>query len=287
MTNAMEHFICVTCGTPYPASATPPAHCPICLDDRQYLRPDGQQWTTLTAMRASGRYTNAIEVVAPGVTGILTQPEFAIGQQAHLIQTPHGNLLWDCISYLDDTTVAAVNQRGGLAAIAISHPHFFSSMVAWSEAFDHAPIWLHADFAPWVMHPAPAVHFWEGETHALVPGVTLIRCGGHFPGSTVLHWLDGAAGRGALFTGDTITVVADRRWVSFMYSYPNTIPIDERTVRHIVTAVEPYSFDVLYGGWRGRVVAPDAKGAVARSAERYIRHVRGEAGLNNTPPIGL
>ena len=281
----MDHFICVTCGTQYPASATPPAGCPICLDDRQYIRLGGQEWASLAALRDGGQYTNSIQEVAPSITGIVTQPRFAIGQQAHLIQTPHGNGLWDCISYLDDATVLAVRERGGLAAIAISHPHFFSSMIAWSEVFDNAPIWLHADFAPWVVRPDPAIHYWSGETHELAPGVTLIRCGGHFPGSTVLHWADGAEGKGALFTGDTITVVADRRWVSFMYSYPNEIPTDERTVRRILSAVEPYPFDILYGGWRDDIVAPGAKAAVARSAERYIRHLRGEAGQNNAPPI--
>ena len=271
----MQSYICVTCGTQYPASETPPAHCPICEDDRQYIWPSGQQWTTLAAMRE--KYANSIEAVAPGVTGIVTEPEFAIGQQAHLIRTPQGNILWDCISYLDDATIRVVQERGGLAAIAISHPHFFSSMAAWSEVCDNAPIYLHADNEPWVMRPAPAIRYWSGETLSPLPGVTLVRCGGHFPGSTVLHWADGADGRGALFTADTITVVADRRWVSFMYSYPNIIPTDERTVRAIVAAVAPYLFETLYGGWRGRVVTPDAKGAVAHSAERYIRHLRGEA----------
>jgi hypothetical protein len=67
-----------------------------------------------------------------------------------------------------------------------------------------------------------------------------VRCGGHFPGSAVLHWADGADGRGALFTGDTIQVVSDRRWVSFMYSYPNLIPTNAATVRQIVAAVAPH-----------------------------------------------
>lgn len=280
----MENYICVTCGAQYPATETPPAHCPICEDERQYIGPNGQQWTTLTEMRGGGRYSNSIEEVAPNVVGVVTQPRFAIGQQAHLIQTPRGNVLWDCVSYLDGATIDAVKQRGGLAAIAISHPHFFSSMVAWSEAFDGAPIFLQADHEPWVMRPAPSIHYWSGETREVVPDITLIRCGGHFPGSTVLHWSAGADGAGAIFTSDTLTVVSDKRWVSFMYSYPNTIPTDERTVRRIVAAVEPYPFAKLHGGWRGDIVTPDAKGAVTRSAERYIRHLRGEAGVNNTPP---
>lgn len=33
------------------------------------------------------------------------------------------------------------------------------------------------------MRPDKAIRPWEGETLALVPDVTLIRCGGHFPGA--------------------------------------------------------------------------------------------------------
>jgi len=270
----MDTYICVTCGTQYPPSAAPPAHCPICEDDRQYIGHSGQRWTTPAELRETHRTT--IADVDPGVVGIATEPQFAIGQQAHLIQTPAGNALWDCISLLDDETVAAVRQLGGIAAIAISHPHFFSAMVDWAHAFD-APVYLHADHASWVMRPDAAVRYWDGDTREILPGVTAIRCGGHFPGSTALYWADGAGGRGALFTGDTVQVVSDRRWVSFIYSYPNQIPLDAAAVRRIVAALEPYPFDRLYGGWRDRLVAGDAKAAVRRSAERYIAHLQGDA----------
>ncbi len=269
----MDHAICVTCGTQSPEREAPPVHCPICEDDRQYIGPDGQQWTALAALRVD--HHNAFTELAPGVTGIRTAPEFAIAQHAQLIQTPAGNVLWDCVSLVDDATVGEVERRGGLAAIAISHPHFYSSMVDWSRAFGGVPILLHASNRPWVMRPDGAIQFWESETHEVLPGVTLIRCGGHFPGSSVLHWAAGAEGHGALFTGDTIMVVPDRRYVSFMYSFPNLIPLDEATVRAIVAAVEPYAFARIYGSWPGRIVQQDGKQAVRVSAERYIAHLRG------------
>jgi hypothetical protein len=262
-----EHFICRTCGVQFAATDAPPERCPICDDERQYIGPNGQQWTTLAALQADAH--NVIKPVAPDLIGIGTHPGFAIGQRALLVQTAAGNVLWDCISLLDDPTIAAVRALGGIAAITISHPHFYSSMVEWSHAFD-APIYLHADDRQWVMRPDPAIVFWEGETQPLVDGITIIRCGGHFAGSAALHWAAGAAGRGALLTGDTITVVPDRRYVSFLYSYPNLIPLPAATIRRIVGAVEPFAFDTLYGGWWDRIVTPDAKGAVARSAERYI-----------------
>ncbi len=146
-------------------------------------------------------------------------------------------------------------------------------MIDWSRAFGDAPIYLHRDNQPWVMRPDKNIVFFDSETTSLLPGITLIRCGGHFPGSTVLHWADGADGKGVLMTGDTIMVVADTRWVTFMYSYPNTIPLNAGAVERILSSVEPYEFDRLYSGWWEKVVDTDAKAAVERSVARYIRAI--------------
>jgi hypothetical protein len=142
-------------------------------------------------------------------------------------------------------------------------------MVEWAHAFE-APIYIHTDDRQWVMRPDHAVQFWEGETMSLGAGLSLIRCGGHFAGGQVLHWAAGAAGKGVLLTGDILTVVSDRRYVSFMYSYPNLIPLPAVAVRRIAAAVEPYPFDRIYGAWWDRIIANDAKAAVTRSADRYI-----------------
>jgi len=168
-----------------------------------------------------------------------------------------------------------VEALGGISAIAISHPHFYASMVEWSRAFD-APIYLHAADRQWVMRPDAAVMFWEGETRSLADGVTLIRCGGHFAGGTVLHWAGGAAGRGALLSSDILTVVADRRYVSFMYSYPNLIPLPAGAIEGIVSALQPFRYDRIYGAWWQRIVAEEGEAAVARSAARYLGAIRGE-----------
>lgn len=268
----MPLFVCATCGTQYPATQDPPEHCPICEDERQYIGWQGQRWTTLEALQAD--HHNVFKTEESNLTGIGTHPDFSIGQRALLVQTPGGNVLWDCITLLDEPTIAVVEKLGGIDAIAISHPHYYSSMVAWSQAFD-APIYLHADDEQWVMRPYPGIVPWEGETHALWEGVTLVRCGGHFTGAQVLHWAAGAGGRGVLLTGDIINVVSDRRYVSFMYSFPNLIPLPARAVRQIVAAVEPFEYDRIYGAWWNRVVTQDAKAAVARSAERYIRAIEG------------
>lgn len=265
----MTSYICVTCGVQHGETEAPPERCPICEDERQYIGHEGQRWTTLAELQRDHR--NRIEEVEANLTGIGSVPGFAIGQRALLAQTPDGNVLWECTSLLDETTVEAVQARGGIAAIAVSHPHLAGSIVEWSRAFDNAPIYWHADNRQWVMRPDPAFVFWEGERQSLMGGITLVRCGGHFEGSTVLHWTQGAEGRGALLTGDTMSVAQDRRYVSFMYSYPNMIPLNRSAVERIVKAVEPFEFDRLYGGWWDYLVVTEAKAAVKRSAERYIQ----------------
>ena len=181
-------------------------------------------------------------------------------------------MLWDCITLIDDATIEAVNALGGVKAIAISHPHYYSAMIEWSRAFN-APIYLHAADRGWVARPDPAIHFWEGETQSLGDGLTLIRCGGHFDGGSVLHWAAGAEERGVLLSGDILMVAGDRRWVSFMYSFPNYIPLNATAVRGVVNAVTPYQFDRIYSAWFDRVMMSDAKANLARSAERYIRAI--------------
>lgn len=265
----MTCFICVTCGTQFAESAEPPAACPICDDERQYVGHGGQQWTTLEVLREAHR--NNVREEETLLFGIGSEPAIAIGQRALLIQSPAGNVLWDCISLIDDATVAAVRALGGVSAIAISHPHFHASMIEWSRAFDNVPIYVHAASRDFVMRPDPAIRFWEGDTAALRDGIMLIRCGGHFPGSAVLHWRDGANGQGALLTGDTVYVVADRRYVSFMYSYPNLIPLPAHAIDRIAQRLAPYDFDRIYSAWFDRVLVADAKAALTRSVERYKR----------------
>ncbi|TCJ12442.1 MBL fold metallo-hydrolase [Flaviaesturariibacter flavus] len=256
------HFICNTCGCQYEAAALAPATCIICADDRQYVGPGGQRWTTLAAVNAQHR--NVFELVAPDVFAIYTTPNFGINQRAHLICTPQGNVLWDCITNLDASTKAIIDKLGGIGAIALSHPHYFSTIIEWSEAFD-APVYVNEKDAGWLTRTGPRVSTWR-EREQLAEGMTLIECGGHFPGASVLHW---ARGKGILFSGDTIQVAPNRSTVSFMYSYPNMIPLPKREIERILSAVAPFDYEEIYGAF-GLYIREDAKGAVRRSAARYV-----------------
>ncbi|MDQ4146084.1 MAG: MBL fold metallo-hydrolase [Pseudomonadota bacterium] len=264
----MNHYICVQCGIQFSKSSQPPEHCPICEDERQFVNWRGQQWTTLEQMRTE--HHNRIEQEGAELFGIGTEPSFAIGQRALLVPSSSGNLLWDCITLLDDQTIEQVNSLGSICAIAISHPHYYAAMIEWSEAFGDVPIYLHEADRAWVMRDDPRIQYWEGETHALWDELILINCGGHFDGGTVLHWPGGAEKQGALLTGDIIQVAADRRYVSFMRSYPNYIPLSARAIHRIQERVAPFAFERIYGAWWQRNVMADGKSALVRSAERYL-----------------
>jgi hypothetical protein len=269
----MDAFICTACGTQYPPSAGPPAQCTICEDERQFVPPGGQGWTTLA--RLAGGHFNAYREHEPGLIGIGTQPTFAIGQRALLIRTPSGNILWDCIAMLDAATVTVIKALGGLKAIAISHPHFYTTMTEWSRAFGDVPVHLHADDERWIMRTGPCIKLWKGETFKLLEGVTLIRGGGHFAGGTMLHWAGGAEGRGVLCAADIATVTTDRKFLTFMRSYPNLTPVSAKQVTAIGAAVEPFAFDRIYSHFFDRVLPADAKRILQVSIKRYIDAIEG------------
>lgn len=270
----MEKYICKTCGTQFPPCDHQPESCPICMEERQYVRPGGQEWTTLHDMTESQNYMNDIKREETNLYSLKTAPEFAIGQTAYFIQQNGFNLMWDCITYLDGCTIEAIKELGGISAIALSHPHYYSAQVEWAEAFN-APIYIHEDDREWVIRESDHIIFWSGESLKLHDGLVIHRLGGHFKGGAVLHWEKGNGGKGVMLTGDIIQVVADREWVSFMYSYPNLIPLPAETVERMAGKIKPLSFDRIYNAFH-RVVEKEADLAVQRSAERYVKAIRGE-----------
>lgn len=266
----MPHFICVACTLQFAEAPAPPPACPICEDERQYVPAGGQAWTTLEALR--GGHANAWRQPGADLLAVETAPSFGIGQRALLVRTPAGNLLWDCIALLDPATETVVRALGGLAGIAISHPHYYSTMVEWGRAFG-CPVWLHAADRAHAARPDPVLRFWEGEAQPVLPEVTLHRLGGHFAGGTIAHW---SAGRGALLTGDILQVLPDRRHLGFMRSYPCLIPLPPAEVRRMAARCAALEFEAIHGAFRDRDILAGGKAAVARSAERYCRWAAGQ-----------
>ena len=265
-------WICPTCGANYPPAPEPPAHCPVCEDERQWVPPTGQVWTTMGDLAREG-FRTEVRDAEPDLFGIGVRPGVGVGQRGLVVRTAAGNLLWDPPAFLDQAAIDAVRERGGLAAVGSSHPHMYGAAVEWSHAFDAEILLAEAD-AGWLMRPDPAVRTFTGALEAL-PGVTLVQCGGHFPGSAVVHWAAGAEGRGALLVGDTIFVTDGADRVSFIWSAPNRLPLPEREVRGVVDALSTYAFDRMYSGWWEPVIDRDAHGILERSAVRFIEILHG------------
>lgn len=274
-------YICQLCGSHFPQTDRPTV-CPLCADVRGLgFTPHGGA-RIITLEQLQGSHSLEVREEEPGLVGVGMKPDFSAassehrvgpGQRALVVQTQEGNVMWDCLPLINDEGVAAVEKLGGLAAIALSHPHFYGAMSEWSRAFSGIPIYVHAADREWVTCPDPAIVYWDGATQSLPGGITLIHCGGHFDGAAVLHWPAGAEGRGAVLTGDPIHVTPDRH-VTFMYSYPNMLPLNARAIARIVKSLAPFDYDRIHGGWFGRRVHRDAQAVVARSAARYQEAIR-------------
>lgn len=192
--------LCATCGTSYDDRGNTLNHCRICEDERQYVPASGQVWIKPDDLTET--HTNTWQQHNDRLLSVRTVPKFAIGQRAFLLLTPQGNILWDCIANLDAASKTLITALGGINAIAISHPHYYTTMQDWADAFN-ARIYLHASDREWIMRDSPAITLWEGDALEILPAVRLLRLGGHFAGGTVLHW---AKDDGIMLAGDIIQV---------------------------------------------------------------------------------
>lgn len=262
--------ICRTCGVE--SAAPSPQLCPICADERQWVPDDGQEWTTREELAAEG-HSISIEEREPGLFALRVEPKLGIGQTCYLAQTDAGNLLFDVPAFIDEAAVAAVAELGGVDAIVPSHPHMFGMQLEWSAAFAGAPVLVCRADADWVQRSGNAIWHFYHEAHPL-PGVSVHRTGGHFPGSVVALWT-GRDGTGVMLSGDSIGPVARSGWVTFMRSFPNYLPLSANVVRRIAASVADLDFDRMYGNF-GQQISSGAFDAVQSSAERYAEWVSGE-----------
>ncbi|NVM97105.1 hydrolase [Arthrobacter sp. SDTb3-6] len=270
----MPIWTCATCAVEHPDTPAPPKLCEICADERQFIPSGGQRWTTREELAAAGHRVT-VDELEPGLHAVNVVPELGIGQRGLLVRTGHGNLLWEPPGFIDDDGVAAVRALGGVAAISASHPHLTGSSIQWSHAFGNAPVHVASADRQWIRRPDPAIRLWEGRMEVL-PGLSMLQCGGHFAGSSILHWPAGAEGRGALLSGDTIAIGADGKSVNAMRSYVNNIPLPRRAIQRILDTVSPLDYDRIHGAFR--TIDADARAIVQRSLQRYMDWLEG------TPP---
>lgn len=281
-----ELLVCTACGTQFSTAdrASLPS-CRICDDPRQFTPPAGQSFTTMADVRRG--HHNVFHPATGGderLTSIATEPKLAIGQRAVLLRTPAGNILWDCLTLIDEATIAHIRSLGGLRAIVISHPHYYSSHVEWATAFD-CPVYLRAEDREWTVQQSPRQVFWEGadvqpvSTNGSDTTALAIRLGGHFPGSQVLlfggHLLVAdtlvttPAGLGSWATdalGTRRTRPAGMNSFAFMWSIPNMIPLSGETVFAMWAILKHHDFTSTHGAFVGTdIVAADVKQRVLDS----------------------
>ena len=262
--------ICATCGVEHQHPL--PTVCAICADERQYLPDDGiQRWVTLEELQRD--HGIAFWEIEPGLHGLRTTPKVGIGHRPILVQTAEGNLLWEPPGYIDDAAVEQVRSLGGIRWISASHPHMYGVQLAWSSAFDDAPVYVNSRDAEWVARHGDAIQQWDDELK-LANGLTLIRLGGHFAGSSIAY-VQGKDDKGVLMTGDTILPVQAAGWVTFLRSYPNRVPLSGGTVQRMAKQVLQLDFDRIYGNFDPAITS-GAKLAVERSAARHIAWTSGE-----------
>ncbi|NRA88188.1 MAG: hypothetical protein HRU28_12540 [Rhizobiales bacterium] len=266
----MPKYTCKTCGVQQSNTQNHSNLCPICEDERQYVPSSGQEWIKL-ADHYNQHHINWVKVETNAYQ-LSLEPKIGIGQTAFFIETKHGNYLWDCLPLINDKLIEDIKAKGGLNAIAISHPHYYSNAADWATEFN-IPIYIHHDDKEWFQDDDDNVLFWQGDTLNLEDDLTLIKCGGHFNGGTILHWSNTHDNKGAVFTADIIAPQARHNSLSFMYSYPNKIPLSGQAVKHIGKIVSPYAFDRLYGPF-GTNVMPHADKIVQQSVKRYLEAIK-------------
>lgn len=267
----MPTYLCATCAVETDGPRTVDQVCPICADERQYLPPGGQRWTSVQELLDAGHRVTWFDVER-GLLGLRAEPQVGIGQQAMLVQGIDGSLLWDPPGLITAAAVDQIRSRGTVLAVAASHPHMFGVQVEWATALD-APVLVSDPDRAWIQRPSASIHLWHDELE-LSRDIRLIRLGGHFAGSAVALWSGGADGRGVLLSGDTIFANPDGT-ASFMRSYPNRIPLSGAVVQRIADATDRLRFDRLYNNF-GATINSDARAVVRFSADRHAAWVRGD-----------
>jgi len=84
-----------------------------------------------------------------------------------------------------------------------------------------------------------------------------------------------------LLAGDTVFPVPSGG-VSFMYSFPNLLPLPADQVARIASTLGQHSFERIYGPFPHSVIRQGAAQAVQQSAQLYRGILSGSAGKHCT-----
>ncbi len=261
-----QKIICTACGTQYQQTSGAEVTCPICLDDRQAVPERGQTWTNLNEL--ADNHSIIIKKLNENLYELKMAPSFAIGQRALLVLSASGNILWDCIALINEPTIEFIKSKGGLKAIAFSHPHYYTTMNEWATIFD-CPIYIHQKDEQWILNKGEHISLWNGDEKDLWEGMKLINLGGHFPGSSVLH-VPFLSHEGVILCGDTFYISPSKKHAAVMYSYPNRIPLPVAEVQRIKRQTLSINFDTIYGFYDYQNICGEAKQVIENSLDRYL-----------------
>lgn len=262
----MNNNICTACGTHFPINKELPEVCPICADDRQYVPETGQTWTSLADL--SKHHSVEIREINENLFELKMSPSFAIGQRALLVIAPKGNVLWDCFPLLNETAIEFIKSKGGLQAIAFSHPHFYSNMNDWAKEFD-CPIYIHQNDEAWIFNKGEHINLWNGSEKDLWDDIKIINIGGHFAGSCILH-VPFLSPKGTIFCGDTFVISPSKNHVAAMHSYPNKIPLPISQIIRIKERMASIEFDTIHAWIESQSIKLNAKEILENSLAKYV-----------------
>lgn len=257
--------LCTACGTQFPESYQKDL-CAICTEERQYIPATGQSWTTHENLLK----THKIRIVKinENLYEIVITPKFAIGQRAFLVLSKEGNILWDCIPLLDQNIIDFINQKGGIKAIAISHPHYYSNMNDWAQQFD-CPIYIHNRDKDYISDHGKYIRLWSDKSLQLWDNISIENIGGHFDGSSVLLSRN-LSKEGTLLCGDTMYLSPSMKHFAIMYSYPNRMPLPKSEILRIKDRLNELNFDTVYGFYSYQNLTTDVKKILDNSIKRYL-----------------
>ncbi|KAI2622436.1 beta-lactamase-like protein [Hypoxylon sp. NC1633] len=287
-------LVCTACGTQFPtADRQKLKTCFICDDPRQFTPQTGQAFTTLDELRRTAKNTWTPFSDDDRFISIVTEPKVAIGQRAILIKTPRGNVLWDCITLIDDETIDKIKGLGGLKGIVISHPHYYSTHVEWARAFE-CPVYMATEDMKWAtQRSAYQTSVWQTELDlyidSAVSGIKVLKLGGHFPGSLVLLYCRHLLIADTLVTTpsglgswDADAVGVARDWptgmnsYSFMWSIPNMIPLAPDELDRMWRILKKHDFSSTHGAFLNADIVktvPEMKRRVLESMQIQIKYM--------------
>ena len=235
-------YMCRNCGL-WQRFFEPPKECPLCLDSRHVVPPEG--WAFYDFSSAREAFPMHWEELLPGLWRYWNDPVDGIGSHSYLLCEDAGNILFEGAAVYSDAALEHMASLGGVRFASASHPHTYGALWQIQDHFN-SEIALHtADFA-W--SAAFRVTYPFDDTLELAPGLTLIHSGVHFAGHTVLH----DARRGILFCGDALKFAFEpdhpriAKSISTHKAFVRGVPLTKEETRHYRQIFAALSFSRTY-----------------------------------------